>query len=86
MLILRAKVIDNFDMAKRNLKIHVFHLSTRGWIDSRGVLFNDWCRSDAVRALVSAPYNVFLRISDESMTWEIRKGYDSVRVITEVHK
>lgn len=63
-------------------KIVVFHNYGQGWVDSSGIPFARYCNSENILRLLESPFNVFFRISDATMSWEIRKGAHSVRLIT----
>ena len=70
-------------MAKKNLEKLVFFPTEDGWQTAKGVKLDEFVRSDALRDLLHTDYNVFFRISDSSMTYEIRKSVYNIRIYIE---
>lgn len=63
-------------MARRKAKIdfYEFHLCNSRWQTLDGLRLSDVIQSDALRLLLMTDYNVLFRLSDSTMSYDIRKG------------
>lgn len=69
-------------MAKQKTKIVVFHqVAQSEWRNGKGERLQDYTNSETILALVNSPYRCFVRIYDETFSWEVRKGHYDVRLI-----
>lgn len=73
-------------MAKQKTKIVVFHqVAPSEWRNGKGERLQDYTNSETILALVNSPYRCFVRIYDETFSWEVRKVYNDVRLIMTHH-
>lgn len=73
-------------MAKQKTKIVVFHqVAECEWRNGKGERLQDYTNSETILALVNSPYRCFVRIYDETFSWEVRKGICDLRLIMTRH-
>lgn len=72
-------------MSKNKMKNVTFPICKNGrWYTLRGESLEDFTNSETILALAASPYRCFIRVYDDTFTWEMRKTSFNLRLI--LHK
>lgn len=69
-------------MSKKNVEFITFPICRNGrWYTLKGERLEDFTNSESILALAASPYRCFVRVYDDTFSWELRKSSFGLRLI-----